>query len=841
MFSLKEYREPTHRLPDLLPWAGLVAPGVVLQKDGLLQRTVAFRGPDVLSSSPHELAQISAQINNALMRLGSGWSLFIEAQRFRTQLYTQARWQQLAPWIVDLERAQHFAQTAHFESKFYLTFVWQLPSDARNKLDGFFFEDAGGTNPEGDRTRERATWRRDLEHFQKTVRETLGMLAPVLPMLEELDDDETLTYLHSTISTQRHLVRAPVSAGAEPPMYLDALLADEPFTAGDNPMLGDNFISTCTIQGFPGLTHPGILDALNYLEAEYRWVTRYIALDKAEATSLISKSRRNWLQRRKGIFTMLKEHAAKEESQLQDETAVDKAKDANAALSALGDDSLAYGFYTATVTVWDRDQKQARDKMVLVKQAIQNRGFTVISETVNSREAWLGSLPGHVYANVRRPILSTQNLAHLLPSSAVWTGDAHNAHMAKTTGMGIPHIQCTTTGATRFNLNLNVQDLGNTLVLGPPGAGKSTLLALLGLQWLKYPSAQVIVFDKGRSARAATLAVGGSMYEPGRASAPFAFQPLRDLESAEDRLAATEFVLTLFEQQGGAPTPALQEHLGEALDTLQRHPKEERTITELTHKLESLDRAYGPVLRPYCRGGAYGQVFDAAEDQLKLAGWTLFEMGHLMEMKEKAIVPALIYLFRRVEQRLTGAPTLIILDEAWLFLSHPIFAARLDNWLRTLRKKDAFVVFATQEVADAARNPALQSTILSNCATKILLANPEATTPVMAPHYASFGLSPTEIETIAAMRKKRDYYARSAAGSRLFTLALGPAQLAFCGMSTERDHRFLDQMVSSRHPNQYVEAILEHRGATWALERVRAQTTVADRRPDELWRQAVHA
>ena len=97
-----------------------------------------------------------------------------------------------------------------------------------------------------------------------------------------------------------------------------------------------------------------------------------------------------------------------------------------------------------------------------------------------------------------------------------------------------------------------------------------------------------------------------------------------------------------------------------------------------------------------------------------------------------AIVPALFYLFRRVEQQFTGAPTLLILDEAWLFLTHPVFAQRLQSWLKTLRKKNVFVIFATQEVADASRNSALQSTILSACPTKIFLADPEAMTPAMA-------------------------------------------------------------------------------------------------------------
>src|SRR4029077_20381130 len=118
------------------------------------------------------------------------------------------------------------------------------------------------------------------------------------------------------------------------------------------------------------------------------------------------------------------------------------------------------------------------------------------------------SLPGNVYANVRRPILSTVNLAHLMPVSAVWAGDTTANHLQQISGVGDAHITCSTIGDTPFRLNLSVQDVGHTLVIGPTGAGKSTLLALLAIQWLRYPGAKVIVFDKDRSARSATMAVG---------------------------------------------------------------------------------------------------------------------------------------------------------------------------------------------------------------------------------------------------------------------------------------------------------------------------------------------
>ena len=70
MLNLAEYRQRPALLADWLPWAGLIAPGVVLNKDGSFQRTARFRGPDLDSATQGELIATSARLNNALRRLG---------------------------------------------------------------------------------------------------------------------------------------------------------------------------------------------------------------------------------------------------------------------------------------------------------------------------------------------------------------------------------------------------------------------------------------------------------------------------------------------------------------------------------------------------------------------------------------------------------------------------------------------------------------------------------------------------------------------------------------------------------------------------------------------------
>jgi type IV secretion system protein TrbE len=179
---------------------------------------------------------------------------------------------------------------------------------------------------------------------------------------------------------------------------------------------------------------------------------------------------------------------------LLDTDAANKAADADMALQELGSDEIGEAYVTATVTVWDEDAGTANEKLRLVEKVIEGRDFTCIPETVNAIEAWLGSLPGQVYANVRQPPVSTLNLAHMMPLSAVWAGPERDGHFEAP-----PLFLARTEGATPFRFSLHVGDVDHSLIIGPTGAGKSVLLALMALQFRRYAGAQIFAFDFGGS------------------------------------------------------------------------------------------------------------------------------------------------------------------------------------------------------------------------------------------------------------------------------------------------------------------------------------------------------
>jgi type IV secretion system protein VirB4 len=801
MMNLAEYRRSTTRLADFLPWAALVREGVVLNKDGSFQRTARFRGPDLDSAVPAELVAVSSRLNNALRRLGSGWAIFVEAQRHPSSTYPASRFPDAASALVDAERKADFEEEgAHFESSYFLTFLYLPPVEEAARAERLLYE--GRERSEG------ADAQEILRGFIDRTNRVLQLVEGFVPESSWLDDAETLSYLHSTVSTKRQRVRVP-----EIPMYLDALIADQPLTGGLEPMLGDAHLRVLTIVGFPTATVPGILDELNRLAFPYRWSTRAIMLDKTDATKLLTKIRRQWFAKRKSIAAILKEVMTNEASTLLDTDASNKAMDADAALQELGSDLIGEAYVTASITVWDHDFRVADERLRLVEKVIQGRDFTCMAETVNAVDAWLGSLPGHAYANVRQPPISTLNLAHMIPLSAVWAGPERDEHFAAP-----PLLFGKAEGSTPFRLSLHVGDVGHTLVVGPTGAGKSVLLALMALQFRRYADAQVFAFDFGGSIRAAALAMGGDWHDLGGAlsddaSEPVALQPLALVEDAAERSWAAEWVAAILGREKISVTPDAKDHLWSALTSLSSAPIEERTLTGLSVLLQS--QALKRALQPYCLGGPYGRLLDAETERLGGASVQAFETEGLIGTGAAPAV--LAYLFHRVEARLDGRPTLLIVDEGWLALDDEGFAVQLREWLKTLRKKNASVVFATQSLSDI-DGSAIAPAIIESCPTRLFLPNERAIEPQITAIYRRFGLNDRQIEILARATPKRDYYCQSRRGNRLFELGLGEVALAFTAASSKSDQALIERVVAEHGRAGFLAGWLAARDAAWAVD-----------------------
>lgn len=819
MLAVKPFRDKAKALPDLLNWAALIDDGIVQGKDGSLMAGYFYAGPDLASSTPAQMNYLTERVNAALARLGSGWVTWHEAVRMPTTGYpprAASAFPDPISALVDEERRRGFeAEGAHYETEYALILYYTPPLRAKSRLADMVYDDDGISRVSlGDRI---------LSGFKKALgdlEDTLGDVVRLRRMsgFTVTDDygrehlrDDLLNFLNFCLTGERLSLNVPDHG-----MYLDAVLGGRELWPGDTPKLGERFIAAVAIEGFPGESYPGILDMLNRLPISYRWSTRMIYLDQHEALSELRKYRRKWRQRVRGFWTQI----FRTQGGIVNEDALLMATEAEAAMTEASSALVTFGYYTPVIVLMDTDRDALAENARMVVREVQRGGFNCRIETVNTMEAWLGSIPGHPLPNIRRPLLHTLNLADLLPLSSVWVGREECPCPFYPEGSP-PLLYAATHGATPFRLNLHVGDVGHTLVFGPTGAGKSVLLATAAIQFRRYPRATICAFDKGRSMWATVEACGGRFYDVGMAASGPAFCPLSDLATEGDLAWAEEWVATCFQLQADRqPTPTQRAAIHRAMTLLRDTPA--RSLTDFLANVQ--DNEIRDALAHYTISGTLGHLLDATEDGIREADFTVYELEELMAMGEANALPVLLYLFRRFEKSLKGQPALLVLDEAWLMLSHPVFREKIREWLKVLRRANCAVVLATQSLSDAQRSGILD-VLIEQCPTKILLPNEEADKAgsggTLGPRdfYVLFGLNDREIDIVRTAVKKRQYYYSSPEGRRLFELGLGPIALAFVG-ANDKDTLAELGALKTRHGGSWPIEWLHQQGVSNVLAAV---------------------
>ncbi|KSV65018.1 hypothetical protein N182_35920, partial [Sinorhizobium sp. GL2] len=416
-------------------------------------------------------------------------------------------------------------------------------------------------------------------------------------------------------------------------------------------------------------------------------------------------------------------------------------------------------------------------------------------------------LPGNWYCNVREPLINTSNLADLVPLNSVWSGSP--VAPCPFFPANSPPLMQVATGSTLFRFNLHVDDVGHTLIFGPTGSGKSTLLALIAAQFRRYEFAQIFAFDKGNSLLPLTLATGGEHYEIGgdhEEGRALAFCPLFDLSTDGDRAWASEWIEMLVALQGMTITPDHRNAISRQIGLMAKATG--RSLSDFVSGVQM--REIKDALHHYTVDGPMGQLLDAEQDDLTFGAFQTFEIEHLMNLGERNLVPVLTYLFRLIEKRLDGSPSLIVLDEAWLMLGHPVFRDKIREWLKVLRKANCAVVMATQSISDAERSGIID-VLKESCLTKICLPNGAAREPGTREFYERIGFNERQIEIVSMAIPKREYYVVTPEGRRLFDMALGPVALGFVGASGKEDLKRI-RALKSAHGQDWPTHWLKTRG-----------------------------
>ena len=782
MKRLRKYRRKVQGLSDLLNYAAVIDDGVVLLKSGALMASWGYTGPDTATLTFEELNNRSARINNALQRLGTGWMTQHDVFRVRSKSYPEessCHFPDRITEAIDDERRQLYTAGTHHENYMVVTLTYLPPTTEKTKIANMMVENDDEFDLAGIGQKHLNNFRLSCSEFEGTMSSVCRMQrlhghTHVLDIYgNEVIRDDQLSFIHHCVTGKNHPINLPPI-----PMYLDSIIGGQEFYTGLLPLIGDKYVGAICIDGYPPSSYPGILEGLDQHQFEYRWNNRFVYEDPVEAIKQLHSYRRKWQQKKRGFIAQLTHNY----NAPVDRFAEEMERQTENSISEASSGVVLYGYYTSTVIVMDKDKEVLQAGLETIRNYINNLGFNARIETINTVDAYLGSLPGHATENLRRPMIHTLNLADLLPISSIWPGHEFcpNSYYPPNSP---PLVVASTTGNTPFRLNIHVDDLGHTLIFGPTGSGKSTLLAILAAQFCKYREATVFAFEKGFSLYPLAAGITDACHFDIGQDAAVEFCPLAKLETDAQQAWAEEWIISCLKLQNVTITPEKRNAVKTALH--QHRQSDDKSLHDFVVNLQ--DREMTLALERYTVSDTQNSaILDAEEDTLKTSKFNVFELDHLMEMGNDMILPVLTYLFHKIEAALVGQPAIIILDEAWIALGHDVFRSKIREWLKVLRKSNCAVIMATQSISDAA-NSGILDVINESCPTKIFLPNATAKDESSTKLYQQLGLNSREIAILTTATPKRDYYFRNPEGRRIFNLQLGPIALALAGATGKED------------------------------------------------------
>jgi type IV secretion system protein VirB4 len=405
--------------------------------------------------------------------------------------------------------------------------------------------------------------------------------------------------------------------------------------------------------------------------------------------------------------------------QAQDK-AVSQIAEISRALDMAMSGDIGFGEHHFSMLCIEDNLKALENILSITAVELSNCGIQQVREKINLEPTYWGQLPGNSDYLIRKSTINTLNLAAF--------ASMHNYPLGKKSGnhWGEYVTVLNTTSGTPFYFNFHVRDVGHSLIIGPTGAGKTVLMNFLCAQAQKFKP-RMYFFDKDRGAEIFIRALGGvyTVIDPAESCG---FNPLQLPESGENRTFLIEWLKILVTTNGEAISAEDIKLLTQAIDGNYRLEPQDRKLSNIVPFLgiDGPGTLAGRIAMWHGKG-SHAKVFDNDVDTINLNAARIFgfEMAELLK-DPVSLSPVLLYVFHRINLSLDGYPTMIILDEAWALIDNPVFAPKIKDWLKVLRKLNTFVIFATQSVEDAAKSR-ISDTLIQQTATQIFLPNLKAT------------------------------------------------------------------------------------------------------------------
>ncbi len=651
--------------------------------------------------------------------------------------------------LINLSRESKYKNINHYKTSHYISITMLLSDEIEDKFSKLYTKKLGNNDEEIRFNEEVNKFKEIIEYIKTSFEGTVTMQKG----MKVLSGEELYGFLYGCVNSEFNSEKVKLFSG-----YLDYDLSCSSFEKTTNSLkINGKHCRIINIKGYPNYLYTRMLRNLEVLNFEYRIVNRFIPMQKEEVQKFSKERLRFWRGKRVNLLKALlnkygNDSGALAKYQGEDEEntiAARNADEVKLVQELIDEDVTIFGFYTSTIIVLDEDEERLSKKIATISTILKNVNFLIEPFKLNLLPSFEGSIPGNFISNQRRDVISLHNVSYLTPTSTPYLGEKNNNHF-----QDIALLYANSNTNNTFNFNLHVEDIGHTLIIGSTGGGKSVLLGTIINGFLKYKDAQVFVFDRGASIRVSAYLNSGQLYDIGKND--ISFQPLSRINDPAERVWARNFIISLLKFEGVEITSEINEDIDEIFKSLINDSVEKRTISNFIQysQNEKIRRS----LVPYTKKGIYGQFFDGDSNSMGYNNFQVFEMGEIIN-DTKLSVLVLDIIFHQIEKRLlAGNPTLIVLDEAAAYLKHELFAEKIEDYMRTLRKKNASLVIATQQVTDITelKNEKLRDSLITSTSTRIYLPNASAKSTFYE-SYKKMKLSDKEITALEKAEKKKEY------------------------------------------------------------------------------------
>jgi type IV secretion system protein VirB4 len=703
-----------------LPYAAQIDDHTILTRDGLMMQTIALRGLLFETADTSELNYRKALRDAMLQTIGSSrFALYHHIIRRRVDMALEGHYPDAFSQKLDARWRDRLQAKQLYVNELYLTLV-RRPLQGQIGLADRLRSWLGSGGVAESTTRNAEL--RSLGAAREALMAALGSYGPRLLSVYDTPQglcSEPIEFLSSLFNGELRPQLLPHSDIGDYISGRRISFGQNAIELGPNGFGPRRFSAILSVKDYAGQTAPGMFDEVLRLPFEMT-VTQSFAFVERQA----ALSRMNLAIRR---MRSAEDEAVSLRNELSD------AKDEVAAGRA------GFGEHHMTIAVHDSALATLDQGVAEISASLADIGVTAVREEIALEPAFWAQFPGNFKYIARRGLVSTANFAGLASAHNFATGTASNNHW----GEAVTLLETTAAGPYFFNFHHG--DLGNFTVIGPSGSGKTVVLNFLLAQALKYQP-RIIFFDKDRGAELFIRAIGGR-YDRLHPDSPSGLNPLQIDDSSSNR----QFLIDWITQIAGGASVEEVEAIKQAIDANFTQPPEDRRLRHLVELFRGSARPTSTDLwsrlRPWWGDGERAWLFDNPRDLTDLNARVVgFDMTAILD-DPVARTSAMMVLFDRVEARLDGSPTIIVVDEGWKALDDDIFVRRIKDWEKTIRKRNGIVGFATQSARDAL-DSRIAREIIEQAATQIFMVNPKAN----AEEYIDgFGLTAHEFDLIRTL------------------------------------------------------------------------------------------